>query len=60
MIVIDYVTLVKLLLLISLPVTLRYNNVHAGSHFVKGHGEFGVVSDEVFVNGDGGFSDGDA
>jgi len=31
-----------------------------GSHFVKGHAEFGVVSDEVFVNGDGGFSDGDA
>jgi len=32
----------------------------AGSHFVKGHAEFGVVSDEVFVNGYGGFSDGDA
>jgi len=32
----------------------------AGSHIVKGHAEFGVVSDEVFFNGDGGFGDGDA
>jgi hypothetical protein len=32
----------------------------AGSFFVKGYTKFVVVFDEIFVNGDGRFSDGDA